>query len=213
MFDSHTIYLVGFVSQVVFALTLALLAFSDRRTRGTVWLAACSGLQLIMTFVRALLHSQSDTVVLSAGSCLIVLAAFFLYMGLRWFAVRRPLATRNGPIAVSAGMLAVLAISAFYVPAGLMVARLAAIGMMAMMVPMLWRTRMSGDAEGGPPGGRSCSRARRNDALPAHPWTDSAGTVYERAGPRRTPCDDAGRYGAFFHLRGSVPGGKPAAPA
>lgn len=142
MFDSHTIYLVGFVSQVVFALTLALLAFSDRRTRGTVWLAVCTWLQLAMTFARSVIHSERENVLLSAGSCLIVLASFFLYMGLRWFAVRRPLPSRNGPVAVSAVMLAVLAVSAFDVAAGLLAARICAIGMTAFIVPMLWRTRI-----------------------------------------------------------------------
>ena len=38
MVDVHSFALPGFVSQATFALTLALLAWSDARTRGTRWL-------------------------------------------------------------------------------------------------------------------------------------------------------------------------------
>ena len=48
MVDVHSFALPGFVSQATFALTLALLAWSDARTRGTRWLAAACALQLLI---------------------------------------------------------------------------------------------------------------------------------------------------------------------
>jgi diguanylate cyclase (GGDEF)-like protein len=144
MLDGHTIYLVGFVSQAVFSLTLALLAFSDRRTRGTGWFAAGCCLELLMTSSRAILRSERDVIAASFGSCLLVLVFFFIYMGMRWFTVRRALQTRRVPIATSFAMTAVLAASFLVsVNAGLMLARLAAAGLMALMVPMLWNTRIA----------------------------------------------------------------------
>lgn len=109
MMDVHTFVLAGFVSQATFALTLALLAWSDRRTRGTIWLAAACGLQLAATASPSVLPPSSHLSE-SAGSCLLVLVFFFLYMGLRWFVLRRRLTSMTGPLAVSAAIGAILAL-------------------------------------------------------------------------------------------------------
>ena len=142
MFDAHTIYLVGFVSQIVFALTLALLAVSDRRTRGTGWFAAGCCLQLLMTSSRAILHNEREMIVASCGSCLLVLVFYFIYMGFRWFTIRQPLRSRTIPLATSGAMFFVLFLSTYSVGAGLNAARTVALVLMSRMVALLWRARI-----------------------------------------------------------------------
>jgi len=140
--DSHTLFLAGFVSQASFALTLTLLAWSDRRTRGMVWLASACGMQLMATASRPMWQTRDGSHLGdAAGSCLLVLLFFFVYMGLRWFVVRRKLRSIGGPIAVSLAMTIVLAVNPFNVDIGLAVARLTVIVMMINTAHMLYKSR------------------------------------------------------------------------
>ncbi len=141
MLDPHSIYLIGFASQTVFALTLALLAVTDRRTRGTGWLAAGSALQLLMTSYRAVLQKGADPDVKTLGAVLLVLGSFFFYMGLRWFAVREPLRRKAAPLAIGFTMLAVFLLCLIRVDFGITAARTAGIAITLTAVPMLWNTR------------------------------------------------------------------------
>ena len=142
MMDVHTFVLAGFVSQATFALTLALLAWSDRRTRGTIWLAAACVLQLAAVASRSVLPPTSHLSE-SAGSCLLVLVFFFLYMGLRWFVLRRRLVSKNGPVAVSIVMALVLAIGFWNEGAALLGARAASIVLLGFTINMLLRPRIA----------------------------------------------------------------------
>jgi diguanylate cyclase (GGDEF)-like protein len=142
MMDVHTFVLAGFVSQATFALTLALLAWSDQRARGTVWLSAACVLQLAAVASRFVLPPSSH-LSQSAGSCLLVLFFFFLYMGLRWFVLRRRLATRSGPIAVSIAMAVILVIGFRHEGMALLAARAASIILLGFTVSMLLRPRIA----------------------------------------------------------------------
>ena len=142
MFVSHSIYLIGFVSQCVFTLTLLLLAVNDRRTRGTGWLAAGSGVQLLLTFSRALMHDNSNVYAKALGSGLLVLGVSFLYLGMRWFAVRKPLRNRQIAATVAVVAMMVTLISLWSVSYGLLMSRVAAAVLLVAAVPMLWRTRV-----------------------------------------------------------------------
>ena len=141
MIDVHSFALPGFVSQATFALTLTLLAWSDRRTRGTGWLAAACMLQLIATATRAILPVPSP-VAENLGACLLVLVFFLVYLGLRWFVLRRPLSTMNGPLALSATMTAILSLGVVRQGAALAAARLASIVILALTLGMLLRPRI-----------------------------------------------------------------------
>lgn len=141
MIDVHSFALPGFVSQATFALTLTLLAWSDRRTRGTVWLAAACVLQLCATALHAVLPLP-DPVVENLGACLLILVFFLVYLGLRWFVLRRRLSTMNGPLALSATMTAILSIGVVRQDAALAAARLAAIAMLGLTGAMLLKPRL-----------------------------------------------------------------------
>lgn len=141
MIDVHSFALPGFVSQATFALTLTLLAWSDRRTRGTRWLAGACALQLGVTAIRAVLPLPSPAAE-NVGACLLVLVFFLVYLGLRWFVLRRRLATMNGPLALSAAMTAILSAGAVRQEAALAASRLVSIVVLAFTVEMLLRPRM-----------------------------------------------------------------------
>lgn len=143
MIDSNTIALAGFVSQATFALTLTLLAWSDRRSKGMIWLAAACGMQLLATALRPMWSSGSVKLNEAAGSCLLILLFFFVYMGLRWFVVRRRVRSIAGPLAVSFAMVVVLAVNPFSTSIGLAFARLTMLAIMGRTVEMLFRTRFS----------------------------------------------------------------------
>jgi len=141
MIDPKSIQLAGFVSQATFALTLTLLAWSDRRSRGMAWLAGACGLQLFASISRSMWAVGSNSLNEAAGSCLLILLFFFVYMGLRWFVVRRKLRSISGPLCVSLSMVVVLAINPFNSALALAVARVAALVIMGKTVEMLLNTR------------------------------------------------------------------------
>jgi diguanylate cyclase (GGDEF)-like protein len=144
MMDPQTLQLAGFVSQATFALTLTLLAWSDRRSRGMVWLAGACGLQLFGNASRPIWVTSMRSLNDAAGSCLLVLLFFFVYMGLRWFVVRRKLRSIGGPLSVSLAMVAVLAIEPLSPDAALSIARVTVLVLMAKTVLMLLTTRFRG---------------------------------------------------------------------
>jgi diguanylate cyclase (GGDEF)-like protein len=141
MIDPHSLQLAGFVSQATFALTLTLLAWSDRRSRGMTWLAGACGLQLFALLTRSLWAPDNKSLNDAAGSCLLILLFFFVYMGLRWFVVRRKLRSITGPLCVSLAMVLVLAVNPFSDALSLTVARLTALAIMGKTVEMLLNTR------------------------------------------------------------------------
>ena len=141
MIDPTVVQLAGFVSQATFTLTLTLLAWSDRRSRGMIWLAGACALQLFATTSRPLWVTDIKSLNEAAGSCLLILLFFFVYMGLRWFVVRRKLRSIGGPLCVSLSMVLVLAVNPFSTSLGLAIARLTALAIMGKTVEMLLNTR------------------------------------------------------------------------
>jgi diguanylate cyclase (GGDEF)-like protein len=141
MLDARTLELSGLVSQATTALTLGLLAWSDRRARGMVWLAASCGLDLLGSSLRPLWSLPGDRASVAGGDCLLVLQYFFVFMGLRWFVLRRRRIAMGGPLAVSLAMVVVVAVNPFSAALGLAAARLAALGIMGRTVSMLVGTR------------------------------------------------------------------------
>lgn len=141
MVDVHSLALPGFVSQATFALTLALLAWSDARTRGTRWLAAACALQLLTMISRAIMPVPMR-VSENLSACLLVLVFFLIYMGMRWFVLRIRLATMNGPLALSAAMTTILSVGVMHPGAELAAARIAALAVLGATIYMLLRPRI-----------------------------------------------------------------------
>jgi diguanylate cyclase (GGDEF)-like protein len=141
MVDFHSFVLPGFVSQATFALTLALLAWSDARTRGTRWLAAACALQLLTTVSRAILPVPLR-VSENLSAVVLVLVFFLVYMGLRWFVLRTRLATMNGPLALTAAMTAIVSAGVMHPGAELAAARVCALVVLGVTVMMLLEPRV-----------------------------------------------------------------------
>ncbi|HVG27425.1 MAG TPA: GGDEF domain-containing protein [Acidobacteriaceae bacterium] len=141
MVDVHSFVLAGFVSQATFAMTLALLAWSDRRTRGTRWLAAACLLQLVASAAHVILPADRG-ISESAGSCGLVLVFFLVYMGMRWFVIRRRVASQLGPLAVSLSMLLILVLGSVHPGAALIAARLISVVVLGFTVAMLLRPKV-----------------------------------------------------------------------
>lgn len=141
MVDIHSFALPGFVSQATFALTLALLAWSDSRTRGTRWLAAACALQLLTTVSRAIMPVPLR-VSENISACILVLAFFLMYMGLRWFVLRIRLSTMNGPLALSAAMTTILSVGVMHPGAELAAARVASLIVLGTTAYMLLKPRI-----------------------------------------------------------------------
>jgi diguanylate cyclase (GGDEF)-like protein len=146
MVDVHSFALPGFVSQATFALTLALLAWSDARTRGTRWLAAACALQLLTMISRAIMPVPLR-VSENLGACLLVLVFFLIYMGMRWFVLRSRLGTMNGPLALSAAMTTILSVGVMHPGAELAAARVAALIVLGTTIVMLLRPRIKSLAD------------------------------------------------------------------
>src|ERR1700744_4720236 len=146
MVDVHSFALPGFVSQATFALTLALLAWSDARTRGTRWLAAARSLQVLTMISRAIMPVP-PRVAENTRACLLVLVFFLVYMGMRWFVLRVRLATMNGPLALSAAMTTILSVGVMHSGAELAAARVAALIVLGRTIVMLLRPRVKALAD------------------------------------------------------------------
>jgi len=146
MVDVHSFALPGFVSQATFALTLALLAWSDQRTRGTRWLAAACALQLLTTVTRAIVP-MPQRISENLSACLLVLVFFLIYMGLRWFVLRIRLGTMNGPLALSAAITTILSVGVMRPGAELAAARVATLIVIVTTIVMLLRPRIKALAD------------------------------------------------------------------
>ncbi len=143
MIHAQTLYLIGYVSQVTFALTMVLLTWSDRRSKGMDWLAAAGGLQLLASTVRFMMPSAWDRVAQTIAASLLILVFFWVYLGMRWFAVRRPLYEQWPTAVVSASMALELGFGIMSGHTGyfaLVFSRLVIFGIMAATMHMLWQT-------------------------------------------------------------------------
>jgi diguanylate cyclase (GGDEF)-like protein len=143
MIDVHTLYLAGLISQATFALTLTLLAWSDRRTKGVVWLAAACAMQFAWTSSRAFGRARETHVAVSLSACLLVVLFYCIYMGFRWFVVRRELRTRTLPVTVGVSLTVILGTSVYWPGVALVIARVVTLGLGIAVVSMMWRTRIA----------------------------------------------------------------------
>ncbi len=139
MIDAHTVAIAGFVSQATFALTFGLLAWSDRRTRGMAWLACAAILQFMVTSIKV---SPSLWLLDSLVPTLDTLLFVIIYMGLRWFAVRRGLRTRYVPAALAFCLLGVPVVAWINPIDGQLAARVLALAIISFTVRMLWTSRL-----------------------------------------------------------------------
>lgn len=138
MIDVHTLYLVGLISQATFALTLTLLAWSDRRTRGTPWLAGACALQFAWTAFRSVGSGTVSKGSEAFSACLLVVLFYCVYVGFRWFAKHRGVESRKELLAVGAAIATVLVASILNQQLAVAIGRCIALGIGAKAVAMLW---------------------------------------------------------------------------
>jgi len=143
MVDVHTLYLACLVSQATFALTLTLLAWSDRRTKGVVWLAVACAMQFVWTTSRTFGPVRSDGVLEAAGGCLLVVLFSMVYMGFRWFVVRQELQSRVWPILVGVSLLLIVALSRIDPFLATVLSRFVGLSIGIGVIVMLWRPRIT----------------------------------------------------------------------
>lgn len=143
MIDVHTLYLACLVSQATFALTLTLLAWSDRRTKGVIWLAIACAMQFVWTTSRTFGPARSDGVLEAAGGCLLVVLFSMVYMGFRWFVVRQELPSRLWPVLVGVSLLLIVVLSRIDPFLATVLSRFVGLSIGISVVVMLWRPRIT----------------------------------------------------------------------
>ncbi len=147
MIHAQTLFLIAYVLQFAFAVTMALLTWSDRRSRGMDWLAAAGGLQLFASSVRYMLPAHWEHASQAIGASLLILVFFWVYLGMRWFALRRPL-YEQWPAAVISGSMALelgfAIMSGAHWRFAFLFSRLITMAIMAITMRMLWRTAIKG---------------------------------------------------------------------
>jgi diguanylate cyclase (GGDEF)-like protein len=144
MMDVHTLYLASLISQATFALTLSLLAWSDRRTKGTVWLAGACALQFAWTVSRAVGDGSVSHVSETLSACLLIDLLYFVFVGFRWFVEQRGVESRKELLLLAGSLLLVVAASLLGTKAGVLVGRCIALGIGVKTIAMLWQTRVKG---------------------------------------------------------------------
>jgi len=144
MIDAHTLYLVGLISQATFALTLTLLAWSDRRTKGTRWLASACALQFAWTTSRSVGNGRVSRVTETFSACLLVVLFYCVYVGFRWFAKHRGVESRKEVLAVAGAMAMVLVASVLNQQLAVFVGRCIALGLGSRAVAALWTQGVKG---------------------------------------------------------------------
>ena len=143
MLTPQNLTLAGSVSQVTFALTLSLLAWSDRRSKGTRWLAAACVLQLFATVVRRVGGSLQLTTAPGWQTSLLVVVFYLIYLGMRWFVNRRPLVTRVGPFFVFGSFILIFAVAYWSEAVSAVLGRLGAMVIMSLTIRELVRVRFA----------------------------------------------------------------------
>ena len=138
MIDAHTLYLVGLISQATFALTLSLLAWSDRRTKGTPWLAGACALQFAWTTSRSVGSGRVNRGTETFSACLLIVLFYCVYVGFRWFAKHRGVESRKELLTVGGAIAMVLVASILNQQLAVFVGRCIALGISAKAVAVLW---------------------------------------------------------------------------
>ena len=141
MIHAQTLYLIAYVLQFAFALTMVLLTWSDRRSRGMDWLAAAGALQLLASTIRYVLPDHWLRASQTIAASLLILVFFWIYLGMRWFVVRRPLYQQWPTAVISASMALELGFSIMSGSHGyfaFIFSRLVTMGIMLVTMRMLW---------------------------------------------------------------------------
>jgi len=138
--DPHKLFLAAAVVQATFGLTLALLAWADRRTHGMFWLAASAGLEFFSTGFRLWNGFDGTGRWDVPGAALLLATILLMYRGLRWFVVRRELSSQRWPLILGATALTGLLLGLDAPLYGLVLLGLATLAVLIVIFTMLWNT-------------------------------------------------------------------------
>jgi diguanylate cyclase (GGDEF)-like protein len=139
----QTIFLVSFVLQATFALTLGLLAVTDRRSRGLLWLAATAVLHLLATATMEAWRHHPLPPLGVFGVCVLVLLFFCGYKGIQHFLAETARMSGRDWLQLGVALAAVGAVYAVNRPASLVLARVAAIAWMVATLRLLFTTKLA----------------------------------------------------------------------
>ncbi|MEO9256164.1 MAG: GGDEF domain-containing protein [Tepidiformaceae bacterium] len=141
--DTQTIYLVGIISQATFALTLGILAWSDRRTRGTLWLAMACAIQFGYSAARSVTDGRATEHSGIASACTLLFLMYAIFVGLRWFVRQRGIWGRREPALLLAAMLFIAVVGYFQTPFAVGLGRCIAIVFCVVIIRMVWMPKVA----------------------------------------------------------------------
>jgi diguanylate cyclase (GGDEF)-like protein len=107
--DYTTSHIFFLVSLGLFTVVLFTLAVVDRSVIGARWLAASTFIDLIKTSLQEMNGHAPRFVTVCVANELNILAFAAMFMGLRWFVVRKPLRSWVGPVLIAVSMAVYLA--------------------------------------------------------------------------------------------------------
>jgi diguanylate cyclase (GGDEF)-like protein len=137
-----TIFLVSFVLQATFALTLGLLAVTDRRSRGLLWLAATAVLHLVATAAMESWQHRPLPSLGALGVTSLVLLFFCGYKGIQHFLEPGSRFRSKDALRLGGGLVVVLVVYGFSAHASLLVARVISIAWMVATLRLLFTTQL-----------------------------------------------------------------------
>lgn len=136
---AHTMYLVGLISQATFALTLGILAWSDRRTRGTAWLAMACAIQFLYSAARATNQGQVTPRSEIFSACVLIYLVYSVFVGMRWFVQQRGPSSRRELFSFLGAMAVIALLGTFNATLAVSLSRCITLAMCVRVVWMLWK--------------------------------------------------------------------------
>jgi diguanylate cyclase (GGDEF)-like protein len=136
---AHQTLIAGVIVQFTSTFILALLGWSDRRSKGMPWLAAASALDAFAIVLRGAPSHELSIAWEAAVTAVFLLSGLCAYMGLHWFARLRKHAS-YWPAAVLFVVAATLSFDLFAPHVTLMAARLTMMALLLAIAKMAWAT-------------------------------------------------------------------------
>ena len=106
--DYTTSYIFFLVSLGLFTVVLFSLALVDRSVIGARWLAVATLVDFLKSVLQGLHNYAPRFVTVCVANELNILSFFFMFLGLRWFVLRKPLRSWVGPFLILVAMAAYL---------------------------------------------------------------------------------------------------------
>ena len=141
MIALHTVFVVTLVAQATSALVLALLAWSDRRSRGLPALATACTLHAAAIYLIPIWQGSDHWYPEAVSAALFPLIFYFIHCGLLAFVRPGQHSSREGRFAMAGAIVVVVAIAPWNTLWSMQFARVVALGIMTATVRVLWNPK------------------------------------------------------------------------